>query len=144
MSISRWIAAGIAIGLTVIALIIFMLWAIPQYNVYSQQLAGEAKLREAESSRQIRVLEAKARMESAQLEAQAEVERAKGVAQANQIIGSSLKNNPEYIQYLYITSLQEKEGNSGDRTVIYVPTQNGLPVLPISEAGRAAQSPALK
>ena len=144
MSISRWIAAGIAIGLTVIALIILMLWAIPQYNVYSQQLAGEAKLREAESSRQIRVLEAKARMESAQLEAQAEVERAKGVAQANQIIGSSLKNNPEYIQYLYITSLQEKEGNTGDRTVIYVPTQNGLPVLPVSEAGRAAQSPALK
>lgn len=110
-------------------------WALPRYGVYSQQMAGEAKLREAESSRQIAVLEAKARMESASLNAQSEVARAKGVAEANQIIGESLKNNSEYLQYLYITGLAEQQGNEGDRTVIYVPTERGLP-LPVLESGR--------
>lgn len=81
---------------------------------------------EAESTRQVRVLEAKAKREAATLEAESEVERAKGVAEANRIIGKSLENNPRYLQYLYITGLQEGS-EKGNRT-IYVPTEGGLPV----------------
>ena len=81
---------------------------------------------EAESTRQVRVLEAKAKMDSASLEAKAEIERAKGVAEANKIIGDSLNDNPRYLQYLYITGLQEGS-EKGNRT-IYVPTEGGLPV----------------
>ena len=44
-------------------------------------------------------------MDSAKLLADAEVERAKGVAQANAIIGDSLKNNEEYLRYLYINGI---------------------------------------
>lgn len=65
----------------------------------------------------------------------AEVERAKGVAEANRIIGSSLKDNTEYLQYLYITNLQEQPNNENDRTVIYVPTEKGMP-LPALESYR--------
>ena len=103
---------------------IFSLW--PQYNVWQQGLAGKAELQKAEYTRQVAVLEAKAKLDSAKELAAAEVERARGVAQANQIIGDSLKGNREYLQYLYITGLEEgsKQGN----TTIYVPTEGGMPV----------------
>jgi len=101
-------------------------WGLPQFGVYSRTLAGKAALMEAESTRQVRVLEAKAKMDAASLEASAEIERAKGVAEANKIIGDSLNDNPRYLQYLYITGLQEGS-ERGNRT-IYVPTEGGLPV----------------
>lgn len=103
-------------------------YAYPQYQVYTKRLEGEGKLREAESSRQIQVEEAKAKEVAAKLLAGAEVERAKGVAEANRIIGDSLKNHPEYLTYLWI-----KEVNADGNSVIYVPTEAGLPIL---EAGR--------
>ena len=103
-----------------------VLWGLPQLGVYNRTLAGKAALMEAESTRQVRVLEAKAKQEAAVMEAQAEVERAKGVAEANKIIGKSLEDNPRYLQYLYITGLQEGS-EKGNRT-IYVPTEGGLPV----------------
>lgn len=109
-----------------LALIAFYLIGGPQYNVWQQSLNGKAELQKAEYTRQVAVLEAQAKMDSASKLAEAEVERAKGVAEANRIIGDSLKDNPRYLQYLYITGLQEGSEN-GNRT-IYVPTEGGLPV----------------
>lgn len=100
----------------------------PQYAVWQQSMAGKARLAEAESSRQIAVQEAKAKMESASMLADAEVARAKGVAEANRIIGESLKGHEEYLRYLWIHNLE-----TGSNSVIYVPTEAGLPIL---EAGR--------
>lgn len=99
----------------------------PNYNVYVQRKAGEAKLAEAESSRQIATQEAHAKMESAKMLAEAEIERAKGVAEANKIIGDSLKGNDAYLRYLWIHNLE-----AGNNNVIYIPTEGGLPIL---EAG---------
>lgn len=110
----------------VVGLLAFAVWGFPQLGVYNRTMAGKAALMEAESTRQVRVLEAKAKKDSASLEAQAEVERAKGVAEANRIIGDSLKDNPRYLQYLYITGLQEGS-EKGNRT-IFVPTEGGMPV----------------
>ena len=98
----------------------------PLYNVWAQSLQGKAELQKAEYTRQVAVLEAKAKLDSAKELAQAEVERAKGVAQANQIIGDSLKGNREYLQYLYITGLEE--GSQKGNVTIYVPTEGGMPV----------------
>ena len=98
----------------------------PLYNVWAQSLEGKAELQKAEFTRQVAVLEAKAKLDSAKELAQAEVERAKGVAQANQIIGDSLKGNREYLQYLYITGLEE--GSQKGNVTIYVPTEGGMPV----------------
>jgi len=96
----------------------------PLYGVWARGLAGKAQLQEAEYTRQVAVLEAQAKKDSAQQLADAEVIRAEGVAKANQIIGESLKDNPAYLQYLWITE-GEKDSN---RTVYMVPSNGGAPV----------------
>jgi len=96
----------------------------PQYNVWQQSLAGKAELQKAEYTRQVAVLEAQAKKDSAQQLADAEIIRAQGVAKANSIIGDSLKGNPAYLQYLWIT--QGEENTS--RTVYMVPSNGGAPV----------------
>ncbi len=103
----------------------------PKYNVYEQEMAGKAKLAEAESSRQIVVLEAQAKLDSAAKLAEVEVARARGVAQANQIIGDSLKGNEDYLRYLWIEGLKENKGDT-----IYVPTEAGLPILEATRRDR--------
>lgn len=111
------------------AMIGVFMYGYPHYKVYQQTLRGEAELARATQNRQIRVQEAAAKKEAAVLEAQAEVERAKGVAEANKIIGDSLKGNEAYLRYLWIQGLQE----GATPQVVYVPTEAGLPIL---EAGR--------
>jgi len=98
----------------------------PQYNVWQQSLSGKAELQKAEYTRQVAVLEAQAKKDSAQQLADAEIIRATGVAKANQIIGDSLKDNREYLQYLYITGLED--GSKNGNVTIYVPTEGGMPV----------------
>lgn len=101
------------------------MYGCPRYNVYSQRMEGQAILAHAQSSREVAVAEAKAKMESADLLAQAEVARAKGVAQANKIIGESLKGNETYLRYLWINNLE----TSKEAQVIYIPTEAGMPIL---------------
>jgi regulator of protease activity HflC (stomatin/prohibitin superfamily) len=110
----------------------------PQYNVWQQGLAGRAELQKAEFTRQVKVLEAKALKDASILQAEAEVERAKGAASANKILGESLKGNSEYLQYLYIQNLENAD-NSKEKTVIYVPTEKGIPI-PITESQRLKQN----
>ena len=92
------------------------------------QKAGEALLLEAESSRKIQIEDARGKLESAKLLSEAEVARARGVAEANNIIGESLKNNEAYLRYLWINNMS----NTG-KEVIYVPTEASIPIL---EAGK--------
>lgn len=112
----------ITVGVIVVGGIIFV--GGPQYNVWSQSLQGKAELQKAEYTRQVAVLEAQAKKDSAQQLADAEVIRATGVAKANQIIGDSLKGNPSYLQYLWITQGEENT----NRTVYMVPSNGGAPV----------------
>lgn len=125
-----WGCLGTASLIIVGGAICLCMWGCPQYSVYKEGMAGQAKLKEAESSRQIATQEAHAKMESAKLLAQAEVERARGVAEANRIIGEGLKNNHEYLTWLWLHGLAE---NQNAHTIIYVPTEANLPLL---EAGR--------
>lgn len=117
-----------------VTLIAFGMWGLPQYHVYQQRLAGQAKLAESESSRQVLIQEARAKQEAAKMLAQAEVERAKGVAEANKIIGESLKGHEEYLRYLWIHNLE-----TGNNAVIYVPTEAGLPILEANRFDRGKQ-----
>ena len=111
-------------GIAVIGAVLFI--GGPIYGVWQQSLAGKAELQKAEYTRQVAVLEAQAKMDSAQKLAEAEIIRAGGVAKANQIIGDSLKDNREYLQYLYITGIEE--GSQKGNVTIYVPTEGGMPV----------------
>lgn len=53
-----------------------------------------------------------------------------GVAQANKIIGDSLKGNEAYLRYLWVDKL-----DGSKQTIVYVPTETGMPLM---EAGRRA------
>ncbi len=112
------------VTMIVLAIVVigFLMWLIPNYNVYSRELNGKAQLREAEWNRQIAIQEAQALKESAKLKAEAEVIRAQGIAEANEIIAGSLTD--EYIKYKFVEGL-----NDGNTEVIYVPTEANLPIL---------------
>lgn len=112
----------------VLRLIGVSMWGCPQYGVWQQALNGKAELEKALYNRKIAVAEAEAKFESSKMLAAAEIERAKGVAQANEIIGNSLKDHEEYLKYLWITDLQNP-----NKEIVYVPTEA---MIPIMEANR--------
>lgn len=123
---------GIGFGSAILVVIVGLLaWGCPRYSVYEQTLTGEAELARATYNRQVKVREAEAVKEASTLLALAEIERAKGVAQANKIIGDSLKGNESYLHYLWIHSLQETKDQ-----IIYIPTEASFPIL---EAGKRAK-----
>lgn len=95
----------------------------PWYNVWSQEMEGKAEFAKAEQNRKIKIEEAKANLEAEKLNAQAEIERAKGAAEAIRIENNSI--TPTYIQYLWV----RQQGENGNKTVIYVPTEANLPIL---------------
>lgn len=105
-----------------------LFYGLPTYKVWQQNKAGEAELARAEQNRQIAIQEARAKEESAKSLANAEIIRAEGIAEANRIIGDSLKNNDAYIHYLWVEALRETQN-----AVVYIPTEAGIPV---TEAGR--------
>ncbi len=133
-----------------ILLIVLAFWIWPKYKVYKLEMNGIASLKEAEWSKQILIEEAKAREAAALMQAKArvtlaeadgkakivqaraegkaDIERAKAAAEANRIIGKSLKGNEEYLRYVWIKGLQDGKGER-----IYIPTEAGLPIL---EAGK--------
>lgn len=120
----KWVIFGVSV---LIGMITLGMWGCPQYNVWQRGLAGQAELKQAEWNRQILIREAEAKKDSATMLAAAEVERAKGVAEANTIIGQSLKENEAYLRYLWIQGLQD-----GSSEIIYVPTEANLPILEAS------------
>jgi regulator of protease activity HflC (stomatin/prohibitin superfamily) len=127
---------GIIAGSTLLGLVLVggCMAGYPQYRVYDQRLAGEAELESQKYQKQVAVQAALAKKESAGLLAEAEILRANGVAQANRIIGDSLKNNEAYLRYLWIHNLEEGKGNQ----VIYIPTEANMPIL---EAGKREVRP---
>lgn len=112
-------------------LVLLCMWGCPNYRVYEQNLEGEAELARATQNRQIKIQEAQAIKESAHSLAEAEVIRAEGVAKANEIIGNSLKGNEAYLRYLWIDKLDQDAG-----TIIYVPTEAGMPILEASRLNK--------
>ena len=115
---------GIIAGLVILILIAtsFLIW--PIYNVWVSEQDGKAELARADYSKRVAVVEAQAKYDSAELLADAEVRRSKGVAEANRIIGESLRGHTEYLQYLWITQLEKSTHET-----IYVPTETQLPIL---------------
>ena len=115
----------------VILLVAIWMFTYPKYRVWQQGLEGEAELKRAEQNRKIAVQEAEAKKEAAKSLADAEIIRAQGVAKANEIIGGSLKGNEEYLRYLWIDNIEK-----GNNSVIYVPTEAGLPILEANRTPR--------
>lgn len=123
MKTSEIISSVVAI----VAIVALLLFGIPRYSVWKQQMDGKAEFARAEQNRKIKIEEAKANLEAERLNAEAEIVRAEGAAKAIAIENGAL--TPTYIQYLWV---RQQNLNPGDK-VIYVPTETGLPIL---EAGK--------
>ena len=103
--------------------------AVEQKQIAEQQaqqaaLTVEQKKQEAEQARQVAQGQADAAVIAAQGAAQAQILQAEAQAQANELIGQSLQNNPEILQYQYILKLAP-----GVQT-IFIPTGNQF-ILPL-------------
>lgn len=127
------------VGIIFVLIVIFgsgiggCMYGLPQYNVYSATLSGQATLAEANSSRFAQVAQSKAKWEAADYEAKAEVRRAEGAAQANRVLQGSLGGPEGYLRYLQIQALENSKSQ-----LIYVPTEAGLPVTEASRLKRQA------
>lgn len=112
-----------------ILIVVGSLWGMSAlyktYKVWSYAQDGKADLAKAEWTKKILTEQAKAELENSKLKSEAEVIRARGVAEANKIIGDSLKGNESYLRYLWINNIQS--GENSER--IYIPTEAGLPIL---------------
>ena len=104
------------------------MFGLPKYNVWSSELQGKAELVRAEQNRQIKIEEAKANLEAEKLNALAEIERAKGAASAIEIENGKLTET--YIRYLWV----RQQSDLSDKTIIYIPTEGGLPILESTRA----------
>ena len=122
---------------SVLFFIVLLMFGLPRYNVWQQEMAGKAEMAKAEQNRRILVEEAKAKLEAEKLNAQAEIERAKGMAEAMRVENGTLSET--YNQYLFIRTL-EKLADKGDLPqIIYVPTNGMVPVMDVSKKSPVKQ-----
>lgn len=120
----------ILIFFATVVVIVVLMFGLPLYNVWQQEMAGKAEMAKAEQNRKILIEEARARLEAEKLNAQAEVERAKGMAEAMKLENGTL--NTTYNQYLFIRTL-EKLADKGDLPqIIYMPSEGLVPVMDVS------------
>jgi len=119
----------------IVVIIVILMFGLPLYNVWQQEMAGKAEMAKAEQNRKILIEEAKARLEAEKLNAQAEVERARGMAEAMRLENGTL--NTTYNQYLFIRTL-EKLADKGDLPqIIYMPSEGLVPVMDVSRKPKA-------
>lgn len=113
----------VAFVVLIVLIILGFMFGLPIYNMWAADKAGRAELAKAEYSKQVQIQEAKSNLEAEKLNAEAEVERAKGAAKSRQTEGLGM--TPEqYVQYLWVKKLSLSKSQT-----IYLPTENGLPVL---------------
>ncbi len=116
--------------LVVIILVFALMFGLPKYNVWQQEMAGKAEMAKAEQNRKILIEEAKARLEAEKLNAQAEIERAKGMAEAMKLENGTL--NETYNQYLFIRTLEKLADHGSLPQIIYVPSSGFVPTMDLS------------
>ena len=121
----------VSISVAVVLIIAVMMFGLPMYNVWQQEMAGKAEMAKAEQNRKILVEEAKARLEAEKLNAQAEIERAKGMAEAMKIENGTL--NSVYNQYLFIRTLEKLADKGNLPQIIYMPSEGLIPVMDVSK-----------
>lgn len=116
------VVAWLLIFVVGILFVLSLMFGLPHYNVWEQNMDGLARLAKAEQTKQILVTQATA-----------EKEAAKMTAEAISIVGEAAKKYPEYRDQEFIRSFASALENGNIHQIIYVPTEAGIP---ITEAGR--------
>lgn len=123
---TAWVITGLVLALLVI---IALMWGLPTYNVWQQEMSGKAEMAKAEQNRKILIEEAKAKLEAEKLNAEAEIQRAKGMAKAMEIENGRLSST--YNQYLFIRTLEKLADKGSIPQIIYLPSEGLTPVMDI-------------
>lgn len=122
----------VVIGAVLLLLVIFgMMYGLPVYNVWQQEMVGRAEMAKAYQNRKILVEEARAKLEAEKLNAAAEIERAKGMAEAMRVENGTLSTI--YNQYLFIRTLEKLADKGSLPQIIYVPSQGLTPVMDLNK-----------
>lgn len=116
-----WIGAAII----VLGVILWGLVGYPRWRVWAQQKQGEADLQQAHKEQQIQVSKAQGRVDAAELNKKAAVVEAEAVSLQIESIGEKLTKHDLYLKWQWIKMMEERP----DASVIYVPTEAGLPIL---------------
>ncbi|MVZ63704.1 hypothetical protein [Sphingobacterium humi] len=103
-------------------IVVGLMFGLPTYSVWQQEMAGKARLAEATQSRQILIEQARAEKEAAVLQ-----------AEAIKIMGEAAQKYPEYRKQEFIGAFGEALKAGTISQIIYVPTEANIPIL---EAGR--------
>ncbi|MGJ1432537.1 hypothetical protein ACR79M_12740 [Sphingobacterium spiritivorum] len=112
----------ILLAVVAIAVIVGLMFGLPKYSVWQQEMAGKARLAEATQSRQILIEQARAEKEAAVLQ-----------AEAIKIMGEAAQKYPEYRKQEFIGAFGEALKAGTISQIIYVPTEANIPLL---EAGK--------
>ncbi|HNU59188.1 MAG TPA: hypothetical protein PKI08_04480 [Aquaticitalea sp.] len=121
----------LGITVLVVVVIVALMFGLPTYNVWQQEMAGKAEMAKAEQNRKILIEEARARLEAEKLNAQAEIERAKGMSEAMSIENGTL--NSVYNQYLFVRTLEKLADKGNLPQIIYMPSDGLVPVMDVSK-----------
>lgn len=125
------VIAVLVVGIIGVAALMF---GLPVYNVWQQEMAEKAEMAKAEQNRRILVEEAKAKLEAEKLNAQAEIERARGMAEAMRVENGTL--NETYNQYLFIRTLEKLADKGSLPQIIYLPSEGMIPVMDLNKTSR--------
>ena len=113
------LAGGIIVFVICLLISAGIIFGYPNYMVWEQRKQGEAALAKATQDRQTKVQEAEAEQEAASKQ-----------AEANRILGESVREYPEAMEQKWV----EAFANTSNQ-VIYLPTEASVP---ITESGRMA------
>lgn len=123
--------------IAIIVVIMVLMYGLPVYNVWQQEMVGKAEMAKAEQNRKILVEEAKARLEAEKLNASAEIERARGMAEAMRVENGTLSTT--YNQYLFIRTLEKIADKGSLPQIIYVPSEGLTPIMDVTNGVKLKQ-----
>ena len=107
---------------------------IAEQQAQQAKFVVEQKKQEAEQARQIAQGQADAAVIAAQGAADAQIIQAEAQAKANELIGQSIQNNPEILQYQYILKLSPSIQTifipSGNQFILPLPDTTTTPTVP--------------
>lgn len=126
----NWGLIGLICVISLIVFTIFSMLVVPVWQVWASKKEGEAEFAKAQNEQRVQLSAAKARLEAAETNKKAAIVEAEAVAEQIKEIGENLQKHDLYLKWQWI-QMMEKGGIKG--SVIYVPTEAGLPIL---EAGK--------
>lgn len=126
---TMWLIAGAL----VVIITLWMLVGYPRWNVWASHQSGLADLMQAKNEQQVQVSEAQGRLDAASINKKAAIIEAEAVACQIEAIGKKLIKHDLYLKWQWIKMMEDRSNREdGDASVIYIPTEAGMPIL---EAG---------